>query len=40
MEHEDQIDQDIDEFESKFYELNPGLAKAQNYFQSNKDEML
>lgn len=28
MEQEEQIDKDIDEFDSKFYEHNPGLAKA------------
>ena len=26
-----------DEFDQKFFELNPGLEKAQKYFEANKD---
>ena len=31
---------DTDEFDQDFFELNPGLVKAQKYFEANKDQLL
>ena len=40
MEENDSLDNQTDEFDSKFNELNPGLAKTRKYFETNKDEIL